>query len=384
MVNITDKTQCSGCTACQQACAHNAISMQRDEHGHVYPHVDTSACINCGLCDKVCPFLHKDKFSNDTLSPITVHAVYNKDDEVRQRSTSGGVFTLLAKYVISNGGVVFAARFNENFSIIHDSFDNMGDIDAYRGSKYAQSNLGDTFIQIKRELKQRLVLFVGTPCQVAGLRSFLNRDCDNLLTCDFICMGISSQAMWKDYLKIYWSGHTINRIFFKDKRNGWHKWRMLINYDDSKEYLTPGLQDPFFFTYLKHFSYRPSCFECPFRHCHRVSDITIADCWGIDKIHPDFDDNKGCTAFITHSKKGEEILENIKRNLFQIDYDINDVIFYNPYIQKPISQPDLYEFFNDEYTKYGFEKAYQSVVGENRNRKCSFLTKLIKLFLKKK
>ena len=358
MIIIQDKTQCTGCTACNQICAYDAISMHYDEYGHSYPKVDASKCVDCGLCNRVCPLLHKDCIPPDKeLEKLSVHAVYNRDELIRSQSTSGGVFTLLAQYVIELGGVVFAARFDSDFKIYHDSFDKIDDIVPFRGSKDAQSELYNTFRLIRKELKSRPVLFVGTPCQVAGLKSFLRKPVDNLYTCDFICMGISSSVIWTDYLRECWKGRKINRILFKDKREGWHNWKMLIEYDDKQEYRCKGRDDLFFFGYLSHLTYRPSCFECPFRTCRRVSDITIADCWGIDKVHPEFDDNKGCTTIILQSDKANIVFDAIRDNLKIEKYDIEDVKRNNPYIVKKISHHPQRESFYKLYWKSGFKTA---------------------------
>ena len=358
MINIQDKTQCTGCTACSQIYAHYAIIMQYDEYGHSYPNVDVSKCVDCGLCNQVCPLLHKDSFPKDTkLKNLPVHAVYNKDESIRSKSTSGGEFTILAEYVIGLGGVVFAARFDSDFKIYHASFDKIDDIDPYRGSKYAQSELKDTYRLIKKELRSRPVLFVGTPCQVAGLKYYLRKPNDNLYTCDFICMGISSPVIWNDYIRECWSAHKISRILFKDQRDGWHNWKMLIEYDDKKEYRCKGKDDFFFFGYLSHLTYRPSCFECPFRTCRRVSDFTIADCWGIDKVHPDFDDNKGCTTIILQSDKAEKVFDAVRDKLKIEQFDIEDVKTNNPYIVNKISHHPHRESFYKLYWKSGFKTA---------------------------
>lgn len=359
MIEIVDKSQCTGCTACKQVCSHNAICMHFDEEGHVYPLADATKCVDCGLCEKVCPMLHKERIpSDESLDTLPVFAVYNKDEAVREKSTSGGVFSLMAQYVIYHGGVVYAARFDKDFHIMHSRFDNIKEIDAYRGSKYAQSNLGDTFRQIRQDLKTMKVLFVGTPCQVAGLKGFLIKDYENLYTCDFICMGISSSKIWEEYLKEYWGDHTINRIFFKDKRNGWHNWKMLIQYDERQEYLSNGMADPFFYGYLTHLTYRPSCLSCPFRTCHRVSDITLADCWGIEKVNPQFDDNKGCTTIILQNDKARSLFKTLENSLNISNYKISDVINHNPYIVKPIKPHPQRERFYRLYQTKGFRAAY--------------------------
>lgn len=376
MINIVDKSNCTGCSACVQICGKKAIRLVFDNEGHSYPNVDVEKCVNCGLCDTICPMQHKEIIpSDDNAKDPNVYAVYNKDSIVREKSTSGGIFTALAEQIIKEGGVVYAARFDQNFHIYHDSFSYIEQIDYYRGSKYAQSDLGEVFKRIRSDLKNKTVLFVGTPCQVAGLKLFLRKEHDNLYTCDFICMGISSSKHWEDYLKEFWSGKSINSIFFKDKRNGWHNWKMNIKYSGG-EYLANGSEDPFFYGYVKRLTMRPSCRTCPFRTYKRISDFTIADAWGIDKTHPEFDDNKGCSTLILQSEKSEVIFEKIRSKLNVIAYSINDVIRYNPYIVTPITPHPAVDLFAKVYKEKGFLEAIKQC-------KHSQQQSLIKRLLKK-
>ena len=376
MIDIKDKSQCTGCTACESICGKKAITMQFDEFGHSYPHVNKEICVECGLCETVCPMLHKDEIGRKDGNVYT-YAAYNKDLKVRKESTSGGIFTLLAEEILLNNGVVFAARFDEEFHVIHDHFDTIENIGKYRGSKYVQSSLNGIFKSVKEFLKVRKVLFVGTPCQVEGLKRYLRKDNPNLVTCDFICMCISSPRMWDDYLKEYHTDVKLESITFKDKRTSWHKWNMLIK-DEEGEHLMKGNYNPFFYTYLNQYSSRPSCFKCPFRRTHRNSDFTIADCWGIDKVNPDFDDDKGCTTLIVQSLKGKRIFEQIKCKMNYIDYKIEDVRTYNPYIEKQLPCPVDYNLFNSIYIKSGFSNAYSAV-----KRQSSWNLMRIKMLFKK-
>ena len=356
MIKITDKSQCTGCSACYSACSQNAITMQFDDYSQIYPKVSLDLCTDCGLCEKVCPLLHKERIPNDVnLDNLEVKAIYNKDSEIRRKSTSGGIFSLLSDFIIKKGGVVFAARFDEKYHIHHAFFDSMDQIDPFRGSKYAQSDLSDVFKQVKKQLLSHPVLFIGTPCQVGGLKSYLIKDYENLYTCDFICMSISSGKMWDEYITDYQKRHQIKRIFFKDKRIGWHKgdWRMLIE-DERGEQLCKGFDNPFFFSYLMHYSARPSCFSCVFRHCRHMSDFTIADCWGIDSVHPEFDDNRGCTSLILQSDKGKIVFEAIKDNACFRNYGIQNVRQYNRHIEHQADIPKDYDQFCADYASHGF------------------------------
>lgn len=386
MVNITDKTQCTGCTACASVCAHNAITMRFDEYGHSYPVVNTEACTDCKLCEKVCPLLHREMLPTDKdgYDDVLIYAAYNKDSDVRSKSTSGGIFTLLAQYVISLGGCVYAARFDNEYRIYHSSFDSMDDIDSYRGSKYAQSDLGTIFRNVKKDLKTKPVLFVGSPCQVAGLKRYLGKEYPNLFACDFICMCIASPVIWSEYLNEYWDVKDIKRIWFKDKRIGWHNWRMLI--EDSKgEHLVKGKDDPFFSSYLSHLISRPSCNRCAFRNLHHVSDFTIADCWGIDDENPSFDDNKGCTTIILQNAKAVAVFDSISTNIEYIKYPSYRVIKHNPYSKIDYSPNPHVEMFYKNYREKGFRYAFDSVNkniqkghGSQIRRIIEFVNKLFK------
>jgi coenzyme F420-reducing hydrogenase beta subunit len=333
--------------------------MQFDEYGHSYPVIDVSSCVDCGQCNKVCPMLHKETIGRKD-DKLTVYAAYNKDDSIRAKSTSGGVFSVLAEEILSSGGIVYAAKFDEYFHIVHDFIDKIDDIGNFRGSKYAQSNLEGIFHAIKSNIKEKKVLFVGTPCQVEGLKSYIGNENKNLYTCDFICMCISSPKMWESYLNEFHNHDKIKNITFKDKRNSWHNWQMLIK-TDKKEILEDGMQNPYFRSYLLHFSNRPSCFSCPYRNIYRRSDFTVADCWGVDKVANDFDDDKGCTTIMLHSEKSMDLFEKIKSKLNYIDYNIENVVLYNPYICKPITKPKLYSYFNKIYSEKGFREASKTI-----------------------
>ena len=198
MINIIDKKNCCGCNACVQHCPKSCVTMQEDEEGFLYPIVDQEACIDCGLCEKVCPVLNQ----GEERKPLQVYAANNPNEEIRMQSSSGGVFTLLAETIIQEGGVVFGARFNDDWEVIHDYTETKEELAAFRGSKYVQSRIGDSYCQAEQFLKKgRKVLFTGTPCQIAGLNLFLRKEYGNLLTVDFICHGVPSPGVWKSYLE---------------------------------------------------------------------------------------------------------------------------------------------------------------------------------------
>lgn len=302
MIQITDKHDCCGCWACIQRCPKQCISMKEDEEGFLYPKVDINLCINCELCEKVCP-IHNPGVS---LSPLKVYVAKNLDERIRKDSSSGGIFTLLAESIISKGGVVFGARFNENWNVIHDYTETIQGLANFRGSKYIQSQVGNAFSQVEQFLKQgRPVLFSGTPCQVAGLRRFLRAPYDNLFLVDFICHGVPSPRIWQQYLfetimsvhnKDSKDGIQIEKISFRDKSFGWKRFSLSLSFSCSGE--AHLIKEPLDKNeYLKGFQanlyLRPSCYFCKAKGWRSGSDITIADAWRIGGYMPDFDDDKG-------------------------------------------------------------------------------------------
>ena len=237
MIEIKDKKDCCGCQACVTVCTKHCIAMQADNEGFLYPIVDKSACTNCGLCEKVCPVINQ----SEPHKPLKVYAAKNKNEDIRRQSSSGGIFTLLAEKVINEGGVVFGARFNENWNVVHSWTDTKEGIAALRGSKYVQSTIGNTYNEAREFLKQgRKVLFSGTPCQIAGLKKFLRKEYNNLLTVDVVCHGVPSPLVWRKYLEevreniraereagkntVSFSLNdlpVITGISFRDKTHGW-------------------------------------------------------------------------------------------------------------------------------------------------------------------
>ena len=196
MIKITRKEDCTGCHGCYNVCPKKCIDMKFDEEGFLYPSVDSDKCAECGLCEKVCPIIHTAEVENE---PIAV-GCYNKDEKIRMESSSGGIFTLISELVIQTGGVVFGAEFDENYNIRHSYVDNMEDLHKFRGSKYVQSTIGSSYYDAKQFLEQgRQVLFSRTPCQIAGLKRYLQKDYDNLICQDMVCHGVPSTYVWEHY-----------------------------------------------------------------------------------------------------------------------------------------------------------------------------------------
>ena len=296
MINIIDKSQCCGCAACVQACPKQCIQMLEDKEGFLYPQVDADICIHCGLCEKVCPELHL----LEEREPFKVYAAKNINEEVRESSSSGGIFTLIAEQIIDEGGVVFGARFDEHWEVIHDMVTTKEDLKIFRGSKYVQSRMGNTFKQVKCCLEVgKKVLFTGTPCQVAGLKHFLRKDYDNLLTMDFVCHGVPSPKVWRSYLSEISQGSKIKNIEFRNKQQGWKNFCFVLDIENLKRgnVLSKSSvfgDNIFMQAFLSNILLRPCCYACPVKCGKSGSDLTVGDFWGIEKVLPDFDDDYSC------------------------------------------------------------------------------------------
>ena len=329
MINITDKYRCVGCSACVEACGKQSITMQADKEGFFYPEIDLSTCINCKLCEKVCPLLNTPK----SRTPKRVLAAYNKDENVVKKSSSGGVFYELAKGVLLNKGVVFGAKFNENWQVVHDFTTTLEGLDSLLTSKYVQSKVEvDTFIKLRLFLEEgRTVLFSGTPCQVAGLYGFLRKDYQNLITVDFLCHGVPSPKVWNLYLeeqvkKVAFKAtagkssvfHSLNLmsfikdVKFREKTKGWEKYRFVLTFNEptgevEKSTVLSSLfkQNPYMKGFLNDLYLRPSCHKCNFKSFQSNSDITIGDFWAIRRVAPHFYNPNGVSAVFLNSSKGE-------------------------------------------------------------------------------
>lgn len=304
MIRLTKKANCCGCGACAQSCPKNCISMEPDSEGFLYPKVDETQCVNCGLCEKVCPILLKQK--PDSIK-VAAYAAYTSNSELREKSSSGGIFSLLAQEILNRGGTVAGAAFAADFSVRHILVETDAELDRLRGSKYVQSRMEDTYVQIRDLLKQgRPVLFTGVACQIAGLKAFLGREYENLYTVDVLCHGVPSPKVWAHYRReqAQIHGTTLEEVSFRDKRKGWRHYSMALNFAEGVEYCRPGAEDTYLRVFLRDLCLRPSCHSCRFKDFPRLSDLTIGDAWGIERHMPDLDDDHGTSVVLVNSEKG--------------------------------------------------------------------------------
>ena len=329
MIEVKTKEDCCGCYACYNICPKQCITMKTDNEGFWYPNIDNNKCINCNLCEKVCPIINPVK-RND--SKKIAYAGMNKDEQIRIKSSSGGIFSILAEYIIKNSGVVYGAGFDEDFNIKHKRILYSTDLDLLRGSKYVQSSIGDIYKQVKDDLESnKLVLFTGTPCQVEGLRSYLKKEYVNLMTMDFICHGVPSPLVWKKYLEEMKKSkqENIKNIYFRNKDIGWKNFSLKIVFDE-KIYSNTLNNDLFMKGFLRDVYLRPSCYNCKFKKINRIGDITVADFWGIENILPKMDDDKGISLIVIHSEKGKQLFDKLSEKMILNEVNLNEAIKYNP------------------------------------------------------
>ncbi len=366
MIEIKDKKGCCGCSACVQKCPKQCISLKEDNEGFLYPIVDKESCIDCGLCEKVCPVLHQ----GEPHKPLQVYAAKNEDEEIRRQSSSGGIFTLLAEKVIQEGGVVFGARFDEHWEVRHDYTETVEGLAAFRGSKYVQSRIEDNFRKAEMFLKQgRKVLFSGTPCQIAGLKRFLRKEYENLLTVDFICHGVPSPGVWRKYLKetvarmcdknsvstdpISMEDAHVESISFRDKSSGWQKYSFALTLSATSRSGVKNTvslcevfsRNSFMRGFLANLYLRPSCYACPSKLGKSDSDVTLGDYWGIQSSIPDMDDDLGISALSINTRKGGKYYNGIQAEFRVATYE--DLCNKNPAFeyscQIPTSRKKFYE-----------------------------------------
>lgn len=364
MIEIKNKAKCSGCYSCINICPKNCIEMKTDNEGFWYPYVDREKCIGCELCKKRCPILNDMSIQNEPHA----YACFNKDKKIRKESSSGGIFTLLASYVIDNGGIVYGAAFNEAFEVEHIEVTNKQDLSKLRGSKYVQSNLGNTYSKIKEHLNQnRLVYFSGTPCQIDGLLCFLNRKYDNLICQDLICHGVPSPNVWKKYLKEKNKDfkNIPKKINFRNKEYGWESFDMCIEYDNFT-YNKIYHKDSFMQMFLKDLCLRPSCYDCHSKSLHRNSDITLADFWGIKEVCPEMYDNKGTSLVFVNSNKGKKLFDKISKDIKYQKVDINKAVKYNIAAYKSADIPKKRNAFMKEIFDNSFDKITQKYTKTNK------------------
>lgn len=323
MITISQKENCCGCGGCAQVCPKGCIAMTPDGEGFAYPKVDAAACVDCGLCEKACPV--KNAPPEEDTVPTPAYVAMANDTDLRQQSSSGGVFSLLAAAVLKKGGTVYGAAFDENFRVLHIAVTDEADLPRLRGSKYVQSDTRESFREIKALLQKGTpVLFSGTACQCAGLRQFLGGDSENLVTVDIFCHGTPSPKAWEKCLGE--QEKAVSAVYFRDKTPGWRAYTFGFDYADGTSYRIPRDEHPYFKLFLENVSLRPSCYACRFKGLNRPADITLGDCWGIESWLPGMDDNRGTSVVLVHSAKGQALVDALQKEAKWQAVDVNQAV----------------------------------------------------------
>ena len=371
------KEECTGCEACANLCSQNAITMKLDEEsGFRYPHIDCDKCIECGICKKRCPIYYEKTehtmfpFIFDDKKEMSAYAAWSRDDSLRLKSTSGGIFTELAQSILGENGVVYGAYYDKNMVVKHKGVSDIRDLPCLRRSKYVQSEIDYSYKKVKDDLEShKKVLFVGAPCQVAGLFSYLNKKYSNLYTVEFICLGINSPMVYRKWIDEIEEANqkTVKDIWFKYKTDGWRESPMntLIEFEDGSTVLLDEKSNHFMRGYLNGAYYvRKSCSNCKFMKDNRYSDIVIGDYWDVNKS---VDDGKGTSIILTLSSNGEELFNRLKCNLNYYPIKVESISAGNPRFTEPAPYSFRSARFIRELKRARFSDVVKKYVGENRS-----------------
>ena len=354
-IKLASPIDCTACAACVSVCPQKCISMVEDKEGFLQPKIDTKQCILCHKCEKTCPILNTESISDDFETKA--YAVINKDDEIRAQSSSGGVFFPLAKWVIEQGGVVFGARWNDKWDVVHDYAEDIEGVKAFMRSKYVQSVVGDTLKQAKDFLDSgRWVLYSGTPCQLGGLRAYLGKEYDKLIQVDLICHGVPSPGVWRSYLKDYFGKDELLDVNFRDKREGWLNFQCVTT-TATTTICEKQMGNPYFKGFLNNVYLRNSCYGCRFRQYHRTSDITLADYWGVNKLCLDMYDDKGTSIVFVHSQKGQYLMDKVCDNMIILEQVKENAILYNASVIQSMTMPDTRKVYFTTFRHIGFARS---------------------------
>lgn len=378
MIQILNKKDCVGCSACVERCPVQCISFDIDKQGFKYPKVDTSRCIDCSLCERVCPVINQGS-END---PIFVYGATNPDEEIVRSSSSGGIFFAIASTVINQGGVVFGARFNEDYSVVHSFALTIDELHKFQGSKYVQSDIGDSYKQAENFLKQgKRVLFSGTPCQIAGLSHFLRKDYgDQLIKVDVICHGVPSPLVWENYIsQCIGNTQNIRRISFRDKRNGWSTYGLSYCIENKDRYESL-LQNIYLQGFLRDLTLRPSCFDCPSKGGRSRSDITLGDFWRVESLEPQIHFNTGTSLILINSAKGLDIIKSLHLNLCPTTY--SKALISNPSYKRSTHKPKFYDAFWNAFIDNCQMSVLAEFIKKSRGSLFSRICRLLKKNLK--
>ena len=369
LIDDSNKNKCCGCGACSSICPKAAISMKTDSEGFIYPFINNQLCINCGACNRVCPFLKEYPLKED----VDVIAAKSLNEGIRSKSSSGGIFSIIAEHVLNKCGVVYGTSMgNDCKEAINTRILNINELEKLRGSKYLQSSMNDSFKNIKIDLEsKRVVLFSGTPCQVFGLKSYLGKEYDNLFTIEIICHGVPSPLLWNKYVDYLENKYhsRVTEVNFREKKTNSNRFGIQKKKDAICIYNSVQT-DPYLVMFLNNCCLRPSCYNCLFKDKKSQADLTLGDFWGVQNITPEIDDKKGISLVLIQSQKGKMLLEHISDNIAFMTSDYNLAIAHNSSYYLPVTKPATRDMFYFELEK----KPFKSIL--SRYAKLKFKTRI--------
>lgn len=354
-MQICSKEDCTGCFACYNICPVNAIKMQEDEHGFIYPQVCEDKCRKCDLCKSICPVINKVEFKEIKKC----YAMYAKDEEIREKSSSGGAATVFSQYILKNKGVVYGATFNKNnIEVRHIRITEIEDLEKLRGSKYVHSYVYDSYMLVKKDLlDSKKVLFIGTPCQIAGLKAFLKKEYDNLYTIDLICHGVPSRKYLCDEILYNIGKIDIDNLTFRD---GGFRLRLLK--DGNKIFDASVSESIYYDLFMNGLSFRENCYDCLYAKDSRISDITIGDFWGLESDSRFYGDkDKGVSVLLPITSKGECLINLVKSEIVVEERSIAEAIKGNEQLNHPFKKRLKYFKFYKNYLSNGYVKSYKKI-----------------------
>lgn len=355
MISIDDNKNCCGCSACVQKCPKHCISMVDDGEGFLYPCVDRTLCVDCGLCETVCPVINK----GETYEVASAFAAYANSDDVRASSSSGGIFRLLAEYVLSLDGLVYGVAMSADCRMAKFiRVSELQNLAMLQGSKYLQASVGDTYQKVKTDLDDdRYVLFSGTGCQVNGLRNYLGKEYPNLFCVDVLCHGTPSPALWEQYVDYIEAENQAKLIGinFRCKDKSWSDLGVKTGSDNEKQVFSPKDTDPYMQMFLRNYCLRPSCYKCVAKQVKR-SDMTIADFWGIHDVAPEMNDGKGVSLVLVRTAKGMDLFEKIKKQIRYKGVSYEDGVRCNPVEYRSVNRPKERDIFFGDMNTLTFEQ----------------------------
>ena len=368
-----NEDKCCGCEACCNVCPRQAITMKENRRGFVYPSIDEEKCINCGLCKSVCIYQNE----VPKTSPLAAFAAATKSKELIKKTASGGFFSVCAEKILRQGGVVYGAAFTSECHVRHIRVDAIGELWKLQGSKYVQSEIGNSYKLAKNDLQQgKTVLFSGTPCQIAGLKNYLKKEYDNLYTIDLICHGVPSQKMFLDYVATL-SSEKIEDFVFRDKTRGWKDFFLTWKEKNKRKRLHNKMSS-YYRLFLTGEIYRESCYSCHFACMTRVSDITLGDFWGFEKVHPEKlnekkwrDQNwRGISCVLANTNKGIQLFDGVKPELYAFESSPDKIAVSNGQLKEPSKHTAIREQVLDSYEKNGYRAVDQLMMKKISKKQC--------------